>query len=1138
MKRLIADQSQRDQALDISQSFIVQAPAGSGKTELISQRYLALLAACEKPESILAITFTRKAASEMRLRILEALESATRPAPEESHKYKTWQLAKAALHKDEQLNWNLLSSPSRLQVVTIDSFNARLTRQMPLLSKMGTSASPVEKAGPLFLEAARRALAEIESDQWQHDLSILMTHLGNNTQRIQQLLVSMLARRDQWLRHLAHAQDSQTRRHELEQAFYRFITEHLQFLKTSLPAGLLEELADLACFAAQNVDTDKQPLIAAWNNAEKLDLQETPDHLRYWQAFSELLLTTQNAPRKSITKAIGFPAPSEAKKDPERKQLLQQKKEALMAVIDELQLYPELLKAIIDLRNMPSLQYTDEQWLLVEALSRILILSAAHLRIVFAEQGQVDFTEIALSALQALGDDHNPTELALAMDYRIQHILVDEFQDTSQGQFKLLERLTYGWQPEDGRSLFLVGDPMQSIYRFREAEVGLYLKARRHGIGNINLQALYLQVNFRSQQGIVDWVNQHLKTAFSQQENITTGAVTYNPSEPFHPLLSDEAAVLHPYIERDDQQEARDIAEIVNRHLQNNDDSSIAILVRSRSHLLEIIETLKQNDIAFQAVELDRLQEQRAVIDLYTLTRALHHFADRLYWLALLRAPWCGLLLPDLLVIAEGQDDIIWNNCLDPEIQNRLSADGRLRLQNLVARLSPFLYQSGSMSLRTRIEYIWQTLGGNEINPSPTDRQAVNSYLLLLDQYDEGGHITDMELFNDAFEQLYAPADSQADGRLQIMTIHKSKGLEFDTVILPGLGKGGRPDETGLLEWLERPTPSGDTDLLMAPIKASEENGNDDISNSLKAVNKEKARHELTRLLYVALTRAKQYLHLFAHIDSQKKGPAKPTSNSMLEILWPLVGDEFKQTGDVQTIKNTTAQTSDNRPPLRRLNSDWQLPVTDALAVNMQTAETLTESEQTDLEFDWATETARHVGTLTHRYLEHMADKDLSQWQEQTIDDYRHAISNGLKNLGTQDNELDHAGGKVITALKNTLDDERGRWILKSHQLANSEYALTAKTDNGFKRYIIDRTFVDDNNIRWIIDYKTGSHEGGDKESFLNQEKERYQSQLEGYARLLRQLDSRPVRLGLYFPMLKGWREWDFQENTAWSWLA
>ena len=111
------------------------------------------------------------------------------------------------------------------------------------------------------------------------------------------------------------------------------------------------------------------------------------------------------------------------------------------------------------------------------AILELLPLAAAHLKVVFAEHGETDFTEVAQAAVRALGTPEEPTDLLLALDTRIKHILVDEFQDTSYSQFELIERLTSGWQPDDGRTLFLVGDPMQSIYRFREAKVALFLQA-------------------------------------------------------------------------------------------------------------------------------------------------------------------------------------------------------------------------------------------------------------------------------------------------------------------------------------------------------------------------------------------------------------------------------------------------------------------------------------------------------------------------------------------------------------------------------------------------------------------------------------------------------------------------------------
>src|SRR3954470_21392649 len=134
-----------------------------------------------------------------------------------------------------------------------------------------------------------------------------------------------------------------------------------------------------------------------------------------------------------------------------------------------------------------------------EGILALLKPAVAHLKVVFAETGQADFTEFSHGALQALGSVDDPSDLLLSLDQKISHILVDEFQDTSESQFDLLRQLTSGWNGDDGRTLFVVGDPMQSIYRFREAEVALFLRARREGVGAVKLEPLTLQTHFPSQ---------------------------------------------------------------------------------------------------------------------------------------------------------------------------------------------------------------------------------------------------------------------------------------------------------------------------------------------------------------------------------------------------------------------------------------------------------------------------------------------------------------------------------------------------------------------------------------------------------------------------------------------------------------
>jgi ATP-dependent helicase/nuclease subunit A len=164
--------------------------------------------------------------------------------------------------------------------------------------------------------------------------------------------------------------------------------------------------------------------------------------------------------------------------------------------------------ALVRLRQLPAPDHDNDD--IVRALARLMKLAAAELWLVFREAGEVDFGELAARAIAALGDDMDPTELGLRLDWRIRHLLVDEFQDTSPTQVELLQRLTAGWQQGDGRTLFCVGDPMQSIYRFRKAEVGLFLRAKAQGIGGLHLEPLRLSRNNRACAPVVDWINRRL----------------------------------------------------------------------------------------------------------------------------------------------------------------------------------------------------------------------------------------------------------------------------------------------------------------------------------------------------------------------------------------------------------------------------------------------------------------------------------------------------------------------------------------------------------------------------------------------------------------------------------------------------
>ncbi len=1144
----IPDLRAREAALAPTRSFIVQAPAGSGKTELLIQRYLGLLATVNEPEEIIAITFTRKAAAEMRERVLRAFaDVAAGKAPESEHERRTQELARAALARDGARSWRISDSPARLRIQTIDSLCAALTRQMPLLSKFGAQPESVEDAGALYAEAARATVELIEAKDPAADyLERLLVHLDNNVERVEELLVEMLRRRDHWLRHVMANE-----RAGLEGALAAERRAVLARIEALLPAAARAELLQVANIAYAKLG---RPPLAALPGS---------DAAEDWAALASLLLTKDDGWRKTLTKNDGFPAGTAHAASKQR----------ALALIAQLRASEALRAALADTRRLPPPAYSDAQWQLLEAITALLKRAVGQLKLVFQSRGQVDFTEVSQRALLALEDSEGPTDLALRLDYQIRHLLIDEFQDTSISQFELIERLTAGWTPDDGRTLFAVGDPMQSIYRFREAEVGLFLKARAQGIGGVVLSPLELSANFRSQAGVVDWVNAAFAQVMPEVEDIASGAVAYTESQGVHTRLDGDAVRIHPLFSggaAGNVGEAEAVADIVagiaGAGAGPGARESVAILVRGRNHLREIVPQLKRAGIAFRAIEIDRLDDRPVVQDLLALTRALAHRGDRLAWLAILRAPWCGLTLADLHALAgtdtpspgergESQAEVrspeepissqatVWELMHDPARLAALSEDARLRLARVRAVLAAALAARLRASLRDAVEGTWLALGGPACAASATELEDAASYLDHLESEEDAGAIADFAAFEQGLDRLYALPDLAAgDDAVQIMTIHKAKGLEFDHVIVPSLGKKPPPADKQLLLWMERPAKldtSADTSgarrtganaqLLLAPI---EETGaaRDPIYAWLKQLAAEKTAFEDGRLLYVAATRAKQRLHLLGETRLERKedvqSARQPDARSLLAKLWPAVSGAFQRAAAAAPAPPEAAAEGGDAVPdqsLRRLASAWILP--EAPPALAWAAPSKTAHTQDGIEYSWVGETARHAGSVVHRWLQRIAEDELKGWDAARIESLRESFNKELAARGVEEAQLDAATERVARALANALTDARGRWLLGPQQDARNEYRLTAVIEGARRNLVIDRSFTDANGKRWIVDYKTSGHEGTNVDGFFDQEQERYRAQLERYALAL--AHGKPAMLGLYFPLLAGWREWN-----------
>jgi len=1103
---IAADALARDRASDPRRSVLLQAPAGSGKTTVLTERLLRLLSEVDQPEEILAITFTRKAAAEMRARVLKALRGEIDTTSAQGARMRAF--ADAALARASARGWDLAQDPGRLRIQTIDSFNFRLATQLTVTAKAGGSLLITERPHELYNRAARQTLAAADhDDQLAADVELLFERLDNNWSNVQRLLADMLRQRGHWLRYvLGHEPGALCTR--ISKSLAEIVRDHLRAVSALLSNALRNQASNLPRVGVLGTD---------------------PQSLQAWKQLASLTLTGKCEWRKAITKALGTEYENSSAK------------EALKSTIELLSGVRGFQEALVELSTLPAATLGEADAAAIEALSRVLRSAAAYLQAEFAVSGRIDHTYVAGAAREALADAGLPTDLALRTGMSLRHMLVDEFQDTSLAQFDLIEMLTAGWEEGDGRTLFVVGDPMQSIYQFREAEVGLFLRARDSGIGSVRLEPLRLTRNFRSVPELIGWINDAFTTLFPTEDDLRASAVSFTrsvpgrgtPAPPPTTPVSPVQVLLFDNTNRESETAAI-IQRIVDLKV-SEPQSSIAVLVASRSHAAPIMTGLEARKIDAVGVDLVPLRELSIVRDLVALMQATSHLGDRTAWLAVLRAPWCGLSLATLTVLSHRRDTLlVWEAMADEQRLMRCSPEEMVRVIRVRGVLEAALKARNSMPLADWLELTWLRLGAADAYPVQDLRHA-RAFLAALSERVAGGEWSGPQDLDSLLGDLFAQPQTTASNPVQLMTIHRAKGLEFDHVFVPCLDRGLNRGREPLLRWLDLPRAEGESDLIMAPVPAIGDDEGGEVSAYLKRLTSRRAVNEQTRLLYVAATRAKQTLQLSAAPKVKADGTISPSHGTLLASLWPAVtsqasrtpadslGTDPASTNHTPTADSSATLAQPAPQPLRRLIPTWSLPnlatIPDLphLPISHQSLE--------PPEFSWVGETARHIGTVVHAALEqYAAASELPS--KAAIEAERDFYVYQLSRHGVPESDLPRAASTVLEALTRTVSNDRGRWIFASeHSESRSEWALTGIAAGRLTNVVIDRSFIDPAGTRWVIDFKTSRHEGGGLEAFLEQEMARYRAQLETYVALARGMGTAPVRAGLYFPLLGVFRE-------------
>ena len=1085
----IPDSQERRICLDPTTSFIVQAPAGSGKTHLLTQRFLRLLATVQAPENVVAITFTRKAAGEMRERIINALlQAKNEPEPALEHEKVTYHLSKNALARDNTKQWKLIENPNRLRIMTLDSLALLIAQQMPVSSGFGAKPDITPDSTPLYEAAAQRLILSNHDETITNSIDQLLLRFNNRADRLQQVLVRLLAKREQWLEHIIpfHANLTELKKH-LELTLAKVNSEILQQVFESLPTG--DRL-----FWAEALHN--HPAIIDSEHAE-VTLDQNLESLPHWLLLCDCLLRKDGKYRKSLTKNHGFPSATGLQK--EEKQHAKLRKAMALERLGELEEAPNLQQALIGLRHAPPITLEDDSWQSLQQLISILPWLVAELTCLFQETGQVDFNEITLGALRALGDENNPTDIAMKMDHQISHLLIDEFQDTSIMQGMLIKQLVREWQPDDGRSLFIVGDPMQSIYRFRNAEVGLFLQAQSNGLGNILLTPLTLCTNFRSSQALINWINPVFDSVFPDKAISNIGAVPYSKAYAIdnHPAATD--AVIPLTHSTDSKEESSHLLCAINATRAKNPDDSLAVLVRTRHQLSALLDNLKQQEVPFVATEIDYLQSRPEIRDILTLTRALLHLGDRIAWLSLLRGPLFGFELADCLIITKAcHNQPLWQSLKSAETDQQLSASAAKRLSRMRPILIHALKYIRRCPLSDWIKQIWQALGGELSLKKEREANNILRYLSCLSEHE---HNFDLQKFMRALKTLFSENIPSSRNPLQIMTIHKSKGLEFDHVFIPNINYGKPPTSSELMLWSTPAFSDSTSGLLLGMPGLQKEK--DSLFTHLQHVQSQQLEQEISRLMYVACTRAKKTLTLGCIIVDERI-----RSGSFLKRL---------PSDAVQAHQNKMMSEQQQQPTL----SPHTFSPPELLRLNDQAVNKIGNSsrKRTDLGTNPVTTNQlasikRSIGTVCHRYLYEISLDPDCVWTDSHF-------GRVLFEAGLPKRHHAEAIKTISSAIDKIKNDKTGAFILSpNHSHAASEYSITELTETGTRTHIIDRTFIDKDGTRWIIDYKSSTPTGTSLEAFLEAEKEHHAPQMRRYEKLFLH-EKRPIKTALYFVFIQ-----------------
>jgi ATP-dependent helicase/nuclease subunit A len=804
--------------LDIKKSVMVSSPAGSGKTEKLARRYIMLLRNGVDVERILAVTFTDKAAAEMKQRILKILKD-----------------------EDEKLFQYLLERMPLMRVSTIHSFCGKLLRRFSFDADIDPNYS-ISDEGDAGLE-------------WNEILyDVLMESGGKRQKKENEFILQTLS--EKGFRGLNYLKDT------MDYLFQKrpFSLEAESFIhKPSVSDELIEELRSWE--GAED----------AIDNYKKIFIKGSQKEI---MSIKDSFLTTNGTAR--------IKTPS-----------------ALKGIAD----YQEWAgKMSLYWRDIGLKEFSERSW-------RIWTIFNACLKKYIARKkakGVLDYSDLEYLTYKMLTENPEWSNILYAFDERTDHILVDEFQDTNNFQWGIIDKLTEEWRSGMGAkresgarpTIFFVGDEKQSIYFFRGANVENFHRAKELMETWLGDEFLYEEAkeNYRSRPAIIDFTNLVFSKVMRRSGNypwITRYSpfTAHRPGIPYSGQI--EVILLHPKdnakMDERKQKEAGIIARRIKSLVGNFEFaergseqkrfcrySDVAILLKKRTHLAPYEEALWQYDIPFVAVKGIGFYQEPEVAMLRALVYFLSNQRDDYSLYMLLKSQLFSIAESDILQLADIEGESLF-------VKMKGVVSGSNSLNSSVNLLKGWLALLPYTPISELIEHALVTSKAWRYFHGEQKRANIKKFIRIVEDLETNGKslVKIRDFLERTMDEEEAKANVNTEGMnaVKIMTIHAAKGLEFPIVIVPGIEEQFS-SKTGDNLICER-----DGKFFFKSIPESSIRKQDDDFQ----IHEAKEVEEQKRLFYVAVTRAEEALILTGNWDTRE--------NSFLGFLKQSLGIEKAESG-------------------------------------------------------------------------------------------------------------------------------------------------------------------------------------------------------------------------------------------------